>query len=106
MEKNNDEKSPPKIDNTWYFRGKLMENCYSLFNREYRWHKIYNCPRYKAKKSIKPCICAMPCAEDGTSSKYAIMGCSLEILSAKWPCLKCDHRIYFPPDCLESDLEE
>ena len=74
--------SPPKIDDTWYFRGK----CYPLFDGEYRWHTIHNCPRYKAKKSIKPGIWGMPSAEDGTSGKYAIMGCSLEIPSAKWPC--------------------
>ena len=49
MEKN----SPPKIDDTWNFRGKLMENCYPLFDGEYRWHKIQNCPRCKAKQSIK-----------------------------------------------------
>ena len=95
--------SPPKIDDTWYFRGKLMEYCYPLFDGEYRWHKIQNCPKCKAKKSIKPCIWGMPSAEDGTSGKYAIMGCSLEIPSAKWACLKCNYRIYYPPDCLERE---
>jgi len=52
------------IDDTWYFRGKLMENCYPLFDGEYRWHKIQNCPKCQAKKSIKPCIWGMPSAED------------------------------------------
>ena len=102
MEKN----SPHKIDDTWYFRGKLMESCYPLFDGEYRWHKIQNCPQCKAKKSIKPCIWGMPSAEDGTSGKYAIMGCTLEIPSAKWACIKCDYRIYYPPDCLERDFED
>jgi len=43
--------SPHKIDDTWYFRGKLMENCYPLFDGDYRWHKIQNCPKCIAKKS-------------------------------------------------------
>ena len=48
--------SPPKIDDTWYFRGKLMESCFPLFDGEYIWYKIQDCPQCKAKKSIKPCI--------------------------------------------------
>ena len=46
----------------------------------------------------------MPSVEDGTSGKYAIMGCSLEIPYAKWACVKCNYRIYYPPDCLEREL--
>ena len=55
--------TPPHIYDTWYFRGKMMENCYPLREGEYRWYKIQNCPMYKAKKSIKPCLWGMPTAE-------------------------------------------
>ena len=48
MEKN----SPPKID-TWYFRGKFMENLPLLQDGEYLWHKVQNCMRCGAKKSVK-----------------------------------------------------
>ena len=37
------------------------------------------------------------------SGKYVIMGCSLEIPSAKWACVKCDYRIYYPPNCLGTE---
>ena len=76
MEKN----SPDIIYDKWYFRGKLMYNRNPLFDEEYRWHKIQNCPQCKPSK---PCILEMPSAEDGTSGKYAIVGYSLEIPSVK-----------------------
>ena len=46
MEKN----SPPKIDDTWYFRGKFMENLPLLQDGEYLWHKVQNCRRCGAKR--------------------------------------------------------
>ena len=41
--------SPPKIDDTWYFRGKFMENLPLLQDGEYLWHKVQNCKRCGAK---------------------------------------------------------
>ena len=35
-----DKNSPPKIDDTWYFRGKFMENLPLLQDGEYLWHKF------------------------------------------------------------------
>ena len=52
MEKN----SPPKIDDTWYFRGKFMENLPLLRDGEYLWHKVQNCKRCGAKKTVKKCL--------------------------------------------------
>ena len=98
--------TPPHIDDTWYFRGKMMENCYPLREGEYRWHKIQNCPMCKAKKSIKPCLYGMPTAEAAHSGKWAIMGCTLEMPSAKWACVECDYKIFYPPDCLERETDE
>ena len=94
-------KEPQKIDDGGYFRGRMMQYCYKLFSGEYRWHKIQNCPKCKAKKSIKPCLWGMPTAEVAYSGKYAIMGCSLEVPMAKWACIEFDYKIYYPPDCLE-----
>ena len=96
-------KEPQKIDDGGYFRAQMMQYCYELFSGEYRWHKIQNCPKCKAKKSIKPCLWGMPSAEVAYSGKYAIMGCSLEIPMAKWACAECDYKIYYPPDCLERE---
>ena len=45
----------------------------------------------------------MPDAETAHSGKWAIMGCSLEMPSAKWACVRCNYKIYYPPDCLERD---
>ena len=45
----------------------------------------------------------MPSAEVAYSGKYAIMGCSLEVPMAKWACVECDYKIYYPPDCLERE---
>ena len=47
-------KDPTPIDDTWYFRGQMMKNVMKLYEGEYRWHKIQNCPRCKLKKGIKP----------------------------------------------------
>ena len=44
--------APPHIDDTRYFRGKMMGNCYSLREGDYKWHKIQNCPNFKAKKYL------------------------------------------------------
>ena len=81
--------TPPDIDDTWYFRAQMMKNVMKLYEGEYRWHKIQNCPMCKAKKSIKPCLFGMPTAEAAHSGK--------------WACVECNYKIYYPPDCLERD---
>ena len=45
----------------------------------------------------------MPTAEAADSGKWAIMGCTLEEPSPKWACVRCNYKIYYPPDCLEMD---
>ena len=55
------------------------------------------------KKNIKPCLWGYPDAEIAQSGKYAIMGSTLEMPSAKWACVRCKYKIYYPPDCLERD---
>ena len=95
--------TPPDIDDTWHFRGQMMKNVMKLYEGEYRWHKIQNCPRCKLKKGIKPCLFGMPTAEAAHSGKWAIMGCTLEEPSPKWACVRCNYKIYYPPDCLERD---
>ena len=95
----------PDIDDTWYFRGQMMKNVMKLYEGEYRWHKIQNCPMCKAKKSIKPCLFGMPTAEVAHSGKWAIMGCTLEDPSPKWACVECNYKIYYPPDCLERECD-
>ena len=70
-------KDPTPIDDTWYFRGQMMKNVMKLYEGEYRWHKIQNCPRCKLKKGIKPCLWGYPDAEVAQTGKYAIMGCTL-----------------------------
>ena len=62
------------------------------------------CPRCK-KKEVRPSMFGMPTAEAAHSGKWAIMGCTLEIPSAKWACVKCDYKIYYPPDCLERESD-
>ena len=42
--------SPPKIDDTWYFRGQLMQKLPLLKDGEYIWHKVQNCKKCSAKK--------------------------------------------------------
>ena len=59
-------------------------------------------PNYLLNQSKNICIKSeLGNQDDGCSGKYAIMGCILEIPSAKWAFLKFDYGIYYPLDCLE-----
>ena len=43
----------------------------------------------------------MPTAEAAYSCKWTIMGCTLEMPSAKLTCVECNYKIFYPLDCLE-----
>ena len=76
--------SPPAIDDTWYFRGQLMEKLPLLEDGEYLWHKVQNCKRCGAKKTVKNCLWGHPSPEAFESGEWAIMGCSKEIPESRW----------------------
>ena len=80
MEKN----TPPKIDDTWYFRGKFMENLPLLEDGEYLWHKVQNCKRCGAKKTVKKCLWGHPTK-----------------VRSRWACTKCEWKYYHPQDIPE-----
>ena len=60
------------------------------------------CPLCKTRE-VRPSMFGMPTAEAAHSGKWAIMGCTLEEPSPKWACVRCNYKIYYPPDCLERD---
>ena len=97
MEKN----YPPKIDDTWYFRGKFMENLPLLQDGEYLWHKVQNCKRCGAKKTVKKCLWGHPTQEAFESGEWAIMGCCMEPVRSRWACTKCEWKYYHPEDIPE-----
>lgn len=76
--------SPPAIDDTWYFRGQLMEKLPLLEDGEYLWHKVQNCKRCGTKKTVKNCLWGHPGPEAFESGEWAIMGCSKEIPESRW----------------------
>ena len=65
-----DKNSPPKIDDTWYFRGKFMENLPLLQDGEYLWHKVQNCKRCGAKKTVKKYLAHVICKTGRSELKY------------------------------------
>ena len=87
---------PPKIDDTWYFRGKFMENLPLLQDGEYLWHKVQNCRRCGAKKTVKKCLWGHPTQEAFESGEWAIMGCCMEPVRSRWACTKCEWKYYHP----------
>ena len=98
--------APPAIDDTWYFRGQLMEKLPLLEDGEYLWHKVQNCKRCGAKKTVKNCLWGHPGPEAFESGEWAIMGFTKEIPESRWACTKCNWRYYHPADIPEYMLIE
>ena len=55
------------------------------------------CPRC-GKKQVRKAVLGYPTAEATHSGKWAIMGCTLEMPSAKEAYVECDYKINYPPD--------
>ena len=93
-----DKTSPPTIDDTWYFRGQLMKKLPLLKDGEYIWHKVQNCKKCGAKKTVKKCLWGHPTKEAYDSGEWAIMGCCMHPITSRWACTKCEWKYYHPED--------
>ena len=65
------------------------------------WHKVQNCKRCGAKKTVKKCLWGHPTQEAFESGEWAIMGCCMERVRSRWACTKCEWKYYHPQDLPE-----
>ena len=62
------------------------------------WHKVQNCKRCGAKKTVKKCQWGHPTKEAYDSGEWVIMGCCMQPITSRWACTKCEWKYYHPED--------